>query len=88
MEERFQSFEQLFETMTRGNEVVFEWEGRRYCLFAHFTGDRVTGYLIGAAMSEGDLDLCRSADELSRYRIGDRDFREIVPYMTIIERTI
>lgn len=87
MEQKFRSFNELFETMTRGNEVVFEWDGRRYCLFAEFEGQRQTGYLIGPTYSE-EMTFCKNKQELSQYRIGGRSFCDIVPEICVIERTI
>ncbi len=56
MSGRYNSFEELYETMLRGNEIEFVYRNKSYFLMPHFNEtDEVEGVLLGAAGSNGIL---------------------------------
>ena len=56
MPDRYNSFEELYETMLRGNEIEFIYKNKSYFLMPYFNEiDSVVGVLLGASGSRGVL---------------------------------
>lgn len=87
MEEKFISYEELSETMYRGNEVVFEYSGISYGIFPMYCQEEnaINGFIIGRSY-EDDETWYNTMDELGTYEICGKQLKDIITEVDIKER--
>lgn len=83
----FSSFDEMVETLDRGNEIVFELNSERYFVLPNWESNKISGYVIGHAYSD-DETVCPSKEALADYLICGTVFARAFGQITIIERTI
>ncbi len=81
----FTSYEELCETLARGNEINFKFRGRTYFLFARFQEDRVVGYWVGAV--DGD-ESAVDAETLCDFMLDGCRFGDVFDEIEVTDRTI
>ena len=85
MEDKFTSFDEMIETLDRGNEIEFIFNTKNYFLLPHWKDDKIKGYDIGEAFSE-DYKVCVDKEILGNYIIDGYIFRDIVGDLIITFR--
>ena len=78
----YNSFDELYETMLRGNEIEFEYDRKCYFLLPYFEQNRVVGTMIGEKDKEEVV--CMSKEELYNLKIANSLFGEIVSRINIL----
>ena len=88
-EKKFNSFEELYETMFRGNEIEFKYNQKRYGLFPLFseTEQKVIGTTFGESYSDDEI-ISLTKEDLYNIKIDDALFGDIVPDLEILWRTL
>lgn len=80
--------------MKCGGEVVFMWNGIKYCCFGKLAPhDKLeTMMYISKADSEvsweGSEKWCNDSDDVLEYMVGHDRLRDVITQVTVIERTI
>ena len=80
----FDSINELYETIMRGNEVSFEYQGVRYYVLPYFNND---GVIKGACFGEfGGVNevVFYSSEELSNASVKNRPLLDIVSEIDIL----
>ena len=91
---RFTSISDFKWSMKCGGEVVFSWNGTRYCCFSkleHPENQETMMYISKADGEDGwetSEKWCSDADELLEYMVGLDRLRDVITQVTVIERTI
>ena len=74
----YSSFDEFYESMFRGNEVLFEFRGTPYFMFPVFNeAGKVFAIRIGK-QAEDDDTICHSQDELLHFKMEDLCFADIL----------
>ena len=83
----FDGIEDFIETMKRGNEVQFLYQGKKYSIFAYHEEDlSVKSCIIAESYTNhDDIVLLES---LPSYIIEGKKFKNIFPDIIVLERTI
>lgn len=84
---KFASFEEMVETLERGNEINFSCRGRQYFLLPHWNGTDVEGYAIGMVYSNDEM-ICKTREELAKHPICGTSFIDLFDEISIDYRTI
>ena len=85
MEESFNSFEELFETLTRGNEIEFIYNGVSYYLLPVWHFDKIIGYRIGIGYSDNE-NIYDDENNLENHVIEGKKIKDIVSELKITFR--
>ena len=78
----YNSFEEMYDTMFRGNEIEFVYKQKRYCLLPHFNDNEIVGVIFGEFGNEKTVFL--SKQELYHLKIEDDSFCNILSKIDII----
>ena len=81
----FESFDELYETMQRGNEIEFIFNSKKYFLLPFFENGQALGVVFGEHGTNEEL-ICHSRQELYSINVDNKIFGEIVPDLKIIWR--
>lgn len=79
---RFKTISEFKECLVRGGEVTFIWNHVQYGVFK-----KNLRYCIALANGEKEK-WCDTTDELLEYMVGDDRLRDVIPQVTVTERTI
>ena len=82
----FPSFDELLETMGRGNEVTFTYKTQRYYLLPHWVDHRIEGYEIGPVCRDGSI--CATKEDLAAYCLEGEHLIDTLSAWENIERVI
>ncbi len=69
--------------MRQGGEVDFEWKNKRYSI-TH----RTFGISISEANKQETEKICKDADEVLEYMVGEDRLRDVITKVTVWNRTI
>ena len=69
--------------MQQGGEVDFEWKNKRYSI-TH----RAFGISISEANKQETEKICKDADEVLEYMVGEDRLRDVITKVTVWDRTI
>ncbi len=84
----FNSFDDLYESIFRGNEIEFQYGEKQYYILPYFNKSGIViGVLFGEAYSEKDL-ICFSKEELYNARIENTNFGTVFSQIKITWRNI
>ena len=91
---RFTSISDFKWSMKCGGEVVFIWNGIKYCCFGKLKapGTEKTTMFISKAEGEDGWETsekwCETSDDVLEYMVGFDRLRDVITQVTVIERTI
>ena len=80
--------------MKCGGEVVFKWNGTKYCCFGKLKRPKdqtIMMYISKTESEEGWEDSekwCETSDDVLEYMVGFDRLRDVITQVTVIERTI
>ena len=80
---RFETISDFKWCMRQGGEVDFEWKERRYSI-TH----RTFGISISEANKQETEKICKDADEVLEYKVGEDRLRDVITKVTVWDRTI
>ena len=79
----YHSLKELYETFFRGNEVEFEYKGKKYYILPRFKDNHVLGVLIGQFGSNEDTQ-CLSIEEFRAFRVDNESFEDVFHSIEIL----
>ena len=79
----YNSFDEFYETMLRGNEIEFEYNTERYFLLPHYEDEEIVGIMIGKAGTNHKL-VCLSKQALYNTKIDGCLFGELLSDINIL----
>lgn len=80
---KYQSFDELYETTLRGNEIEFKYNEKFYFILPYFKDKKVVGVSMGQFNAD-DEKVCYSKQELYDVEIDDMVFGEILDSIDIL----
>ena len=79
----YNSFHELYDSILRGNEMEFMYNGKRYYILPCFNDANVNGCCFGEAYADVQV-FCGSEQELYRAKVGNALLGEIISEVSIL----
>jgi hypothetical protein len=81
MENSFTSLEEMTETLRRGNEIEFSYEGKDYYILPEWDNGNICGYQVGEAYC--DSIVYSNEMDLGNHIINGKKLKNILSKITI-----
>jgi len=79
----YKSFDELYDTMLRGNEIEFRYKDKLYFILPYYKGMEVIGVSFGKFNSE-EVKVCFSKQELYEIKVDNMPLGEIITSVDIL----